>query len=51
MQKRGWMDRDYEETLLEEITKRDVKIHMLTTTIAGLITLNIMLLGLIIFFR
>jgi hypothetical protein len=45
------MDKKYEETLLDEIRKRDVKIHMLTTTIAGLITLNIMLLGLIIFFK
>lgn len=51
MQKRGWMDKEYEETLLDEIRKRDNKIHMLITTIAGLVTLNIMLLGLIIFFR
>ena len=57
MQKQGWlMTKDemrelYEETLLNEIAKRDNKIHMLITTIAGLVTLNLMLLGLIIFFR
>lgn len=51
MQKRGWMDKEYEETLLDEIAKRDVKIHKLVTLIAGLITLNLLFAALIIFFR
>ena len=51
MQKRGWMDKEYEETLLDEIAKRDNKIHMLITLAAGLFTLNLLFFMVIIFFR
>ena len=51
MQKRGYMDKDYEETLLEEIRKRHNKIQDLYTVIAGLACLDVIMLILIIFFR
>ena len=51
MQKKGWMDRDYEETLLNEIRKRENKAQMYITLFAGSITLNVLLLMVILFIR
>lgn len=51
MQKRGWMDKEYEETLLDEIRKREDKAQMYITLFAGSLTLNAMLLAVILFFR
>ena len=51
MQKRGWMDREYEETLLDEIRKRENKAQMYITLFAGSLTLNTLLLMVILFIR
>lgn len=51
MQKRGWMDKEYEETLLDEIRSRESKNQKLITVIAGLVAMNVMLLMVILFFR
>ena len=51
MQKRGWMDKEYEETLLDEIRKREDKIQKLITVIAGLAALDVAMFIIILFFR
>jgi hypothetical protein len=51
MQKRGYMDKEYEETLLKEIRKRDDKIQMLISVVSGLVCLHVIMLIIIIFFR
>lgn len=51
MQKKGWMDKEYEATLLDEIHKRENKAQMYITLFAGSITLNVLLLMVILFIR
>ena len=55
MQKRGWfdkeMDKEYEETLLGEIRKRDNKIQTMISVISSLVALHVIMLILILFYR